>query len=99
MKNRRTGVTTVTFAYDVVGDSYVYPEESDWRTGGSEPIRQRAVSRIIGWFTRGRECEACQKRSLCTKAKARELLIDIREPLLQKMREKLISDEGRRKYF
>ena len=48
---------------------------------------------------RGRECGACQKRSLCTKAKVRELLIDIREPLLQKMREKLISDEGRRKYF
>ena len=48
---------------------------------------------------KGRECGACQKRSLCTKAKARELLIDIREPLLQKMREKLISEEGRRKYF
>ena len=29
----------------------------------------------------------------------RELLIDIREPLLQKMREKLLSDNGKRKYF
>ena len=29
----------------------------------------------------------------------RELLIDIREPLLQKMREKLVSDDGKRKYF
>ncbi|MDN3512682.1 MAG: transposase, partial [Candidatus Jettenia sp.] len=48
---------------------------------------------------KGRECGACQKRSLCTKAKVRELLLDIREPLLQKMREKLTSDERRRKYF
>ncbi len=29
----------------------------------------------------------------------RELLIDIREPLLQKMRKKWVSDEGKRKYF
>ncbi|MBW7898658.1 MAG: hypothetical protein H3C25_07865 [Candidatus Brocadia sapporoensis] len=34
---------------------------------------------------KGRECGTCQKRSLCTKVKARELLIDIQEPLLQKM--------------
>ncbi|HLE87813.1 MAG TPA: transposase [Candidatus Brocadiaceae bacterium] len=40
-----------------------------------------------------------EKRSLCTKATVRELLIDIREPLLQKMREKLLSDNGKQKYF
>ena len=34
---------------------------------------------------KGTECGTCQKRSLCTKSKERELLIDIREPLLQKI--------------
>jgi len=36
---------------------------------------------------------------LCTKAEKRELLIEIREPLLRKMREKLLSKEGALKYF
>ncbi|UJS16548.1 MAG: transposase [Candidatus Jettenia sp.] len=35
----------------------------------------------------------------CTEAKVKELFLDIREPLLQEMREKLTSDERRRKYF
>ena len=36
---------------------------------------------------------------MCTKAKVRELLLDIREPLLNRMREKLLSTEGALKYF
>ena len=48
---------------------------------------------------KGTACGTCEKRPHCTKSKARELLIDIREPLLQKMREKLLSDDGKRKYF
>ena len=46
-----------------------------------------------------RECGTCAKRTLCTKSKVRELLIDIREPLLKRMREKLVSEEGKLKYF
>ncbi|MBT7210989.1 MAG: transposase, partial [Candidatus Scalindua sp.] len=48
---------------------------------------------------KGTECTSCAKRSLCTKAKVRELLLDIREPLLNRMREKLLSTEGALKYF
>ena len=48
---------------------------------------------------KGTECTNCTKRSLCTKAKVRELLLDIREPLLGRMREKLLSAEGAIKYF
>ncbi len=48
---------------------------------------------------KGKDCESCSKRSLCTKAKRRELLIDMREPLLVAMREKLMSEEGALKYF
>ncbi|QOJ06752.1 MAG: transposase [Planctomycetia bacterium] len=86
------------FTYDSASDSCVCPEGKRltyWKTRTKRTDSRQWNHKVY----KGRECGACQKRSLCTKAKARELLIDIREPLLQKMREKLISDEGRRKYF
>ena len=86
------------FTYDSASDSYVCPEGKRlvyWKTRTNKTDSRQWNHKVY----RGREGGACQKRSLCTKAKVRELLIDIREPLLQKMREKLISDEGRRKYF
>ncbi|MDN3513617.1 MAG: IS1182 family transposase [Candidatus Brocadia sp.] len=86
------------FIYDAASDSYVCPEGKRltyWKTRTKKTDSRQWNHKVY----KGRECGACQKRSLCTKAKVRELLIDIREPLLQKMREKLISDEGRRKYF
>ena len=48
---------------------------------------------------KGVECGACANRTLCTKSKERQLLIDIREPLLQAMRKKLTSKEGWARYF
>ena len=60
------------------------------------------VLRQTGWKTRtnktdsrqwnhkvykGTECGTCAKRQCCTKSRVWELLIDIREPLLQRMRE------------
>ena len=48
---------------------------------------------------KGTECINCVKLSLCTKLKAREILLDIREPLMNKMREKLVSVDGALKYF
>src|SRR3989338_1064446 len=59
------------------------------------PAPQRGRQEVY----KGTECTNCVKRSLCTKAKVRELLIDIREPLLKRMREKLLSTEGALKYF
>ncbi len=86
------------FTYDAARDNYVCPEGKRleyWKSRTKKTMSHQWNHKIY----RGQECGACQKRSLCTKTKARELFIDIREPLLQKMREKLISDEGRRKYF
>ena len=86
------------FTYDAASDSYVCPEWNRltyWKTRTQKTESRQWNHKVY----QGRECGACQKRSVCTKAKVRELLIDIRKPLLQKMREKLISDEGRRKYF
>src|SRR3990172_6631747 len=86
------------FTYDAARDSYVCPEGKRlpyWKTRTNKPDSRQCNHKVY----KGTECGACQKRSLCTKAKVRELLIDIREPLLQKMREKLLTDDGKRKYF
>jgi len=86
------------FTYDAARDSYVCPEGKRlpyWKTRTNKTDSRQWNHKVY----KGTECGACQKRSLCTKAKVRELLIDIREPLLQKMREKLLSDDGKRKYF
>ncbi|MCK4529378.1 IS1182 family transposase [candidate division WOR-3 bacterium] len=48
------------------------------------------------------ECEDCQNCPLklkCTKSTTRRITIDTREPLREKMREKLKSDEGRETYM
>ncbi|MBI2490325.1 MAG: transposase [Planctomycetes bacterium] len=86
------------FAYGYASDSYVCPEGKRltyWKTRTNKTESRQWNHKVY----KGRDCGACQKRSLCTKAKMRQLLIDIREPLLQKMREKLVSEEGRLKYF
>lgn len=48
---------------------------------------------------KGRECITCNKRALCTKEKYRRVAVDMREPLLRKMREKLLTDYGKNVYL
>ena len=77
------------FKYDAASDSYMCPEGKRltyWKTRKKKTESRQWNHKVY----RGTECGVCKKRSLCTKAKVRELLIDIREPLLQKMREKLL---------
>ncbi len=86
------------FKYDESTDSYICPEGKPlkyWKTRKNRTRKRQWNHKVY----RGRECRECTKRSLCTKSKMRELLIDTREPLLQKMRKKLSSEEGKKKYF
>ena len=86
------------FKYDESTDSYTCPEGKPlkyWKTRKNRTRKRQWNHKVY----RGRECRECTKRSLCTKSKMRELLIDVREPLLQKMREKLSSEEGKKKYL
>ncbi|KKL81210.1 hypothetical protein LCGC14_1997040 [marine sediment metagenome] len=86
------------FKYDESTDSYICPEGKPviyWKTRKNKTNKRQWNHKVY----QGRECRECTKRSLCTKSKVRELLIDVREPLLQKMREKLSSEEGKEKYF
>jgi transposase len=86
------------FKYDVSTDSYICPEGeilAYWKTRKKKTKSRQWNHKVY----KGTECTSCAKRSLCTKAKVRELLLDIREPLLNRMREKLLSTEGVLKYF
>jgi hypothetical protein len=86
------------FVYDASGDSYTCPEGK--RLAYYKTRKKKTKSRQWNHKVyKGTECSDCGKRSLCTKSKVRELLIDIREPLLRRMREKLLSKEGALKYF
>jgi hypothetical protein len=86
------------FEYDTLTDSYICPEGKRLKF---YKVRKKKT-RVRQWnhkVYKGTEYINCVKRLLCTKSKARELLIDIREPLLRRMREKLLSAEGALKYF
>ncbi len=54
-------------------------------------------SRLDGYVGTG--CEGCSVKVKCTKARARRLQIDTREPYRRKMREKLRGEEGREVYM
>jgi hypothetical protein len=47
---------------------------------------------------RGVECGDCEVRELCTKQKARTIAREERRELLEEMRERLLSKEGKAKY-
>ncbi|MCP4253870.1 MAG: IS1182 family transposase [Candidatus Scalindua sp.] len=86
------------FKYDALSDSYICPEGKRltyWKTRKKKTKSRHWNHKVY----KGTECNGCAKRSLCTKSKMRELLIDIRDPLLSRMREKLLSKEGALKYF
>ncbi len=86
------------FEYDEASKSYTCPEGKllkYWKTRTNKTKKRQWNHKVY----RGVDCGDCASRSLCTKSKVRELLIDIREPLLQEMRKKLTSKKGKAKYF
>ena len=86
------------FEYDETTNSYTCPEGKllkYWKTRTNKTKKRQWNHNVY----KGIDCGICTTRSLCTKSKVRELLIDRREPLQRKMREKLLSEEGKVKYF
>ena len=86
------------FKYDENDDSYICPEGKRLRY---EKTRKKKKNKGEWNYKvyKGVECHNCLNRSLCTKTKYRRILIEFREPLLNAMREKLLSKEGKSKYF
>ena len=86
------------FKYDASTDCYICPEGKRveyWKTRKNKSKTRQWNHKVY----KGKGCASCSKRALCTKSKERELLIDIREPLLEKMRKKLMTEEGKAEYF
>ncbi len=86
------------FTFDSLANSYICPEGKTlkfWKTRKNKTKSREWNHNVY----KGTDCSNCSKRSLCTKSEARELLIEIREPLLNKMRKKLVSKDGKMKYF
>ena len=48
---------------------------------------------------KGRDCPKCSKKSICTKQKYRTIAREDRKELVEQMRQRLKTDEGRRKYI
>lgn len=85
------------FLYDKEKDCYTCPEGKTLkfykkRVSNEGKIKRRQVIYI------GTECNICSVKNLCTKQKARTVVRELREELQEKMREKLLTYEGRQTY-
>jgi len=82
------------FQYDQIRDVYICPEGKNLRRL-QEMKRQGKPPFII---YRGESCKGCAVKEECTKGSARRITRDGRENLVEAMREKLRSEEGRAIY-
>ena len=82
------------FQYDEGRDVYVCPEGKDLKRW-AEQKREGKPSLVL---YRGESCRECPVRERCTTGEARTVSRDGREPLLEAMRQKLRSEEGKRIY-
>ena len=82
------------FHYDAAEDIYVCPEGKELKRW-AEQKREGKPSPIV---YRGESCGECPVREHCTTGEARTVSRDGRESLLEAMRQKLRSDEGKRIY-
>jgi transposase len=81
------------FVYDEEAGQYICPEGKHLVSHSKIEKKGREVT-----VYRGTDCEGCPVRKKCTKTQARTITRDGREPLQEKMREKLRSEEGKKIY-
>ena len=82
------------FRYDEARDTYVCPEGRDL----IQPAEQKREGKVPLLLYRGESCQECAVREQCTTGEVRTVSRDGREPLLEAMRQKLRSEEGKRIY-
>ena len=82
------------FKYDEGQDCFICPMGKPLPFKGLQKRRGKPDLRMY----RGLDCPGCERKSECTKAGHRTLSLDPRESLMQKMRIRLESAEGRMKY-
>ncbi len=100
VRQERSGVGRYerdSFTYDGESDEYICPEGCRLKRHSEreEEVGGRKIDHVI---YRGVDCGSCAKKALCTEGKVRRLAIDRRKMLVDEMRERLRSEDGRRKY-
>lgn len=84
------------FKYDPERDVYRCPERKELRFH-KERNTEKGIRRKQRVY-RGKLCSRCQVRGRCTKGRYREIARDQREHLLEQIRQRLLSGEGKEKY-
>lgn len=82
------------FRYDQMGDVYICPEGKNLRR--LQELKREGKPPLI--IYRGESCRQCVVKKECTRGPARRITRDGREGLLEMMRDKLRSEEGKRIY-
>ena len=82
------------FRYDEARDTYICPEDKELKRW-AEQKREGQPPLVI---YRGESCRECPVREQCTRGESRTVSRDGREPLLEDMRQKLRSEDGKRVY-
>jgi len=82
------------FRCDEVRDTYICPEGKELKRW-AEQKREGKPSLLL---YRGESCRECAVKERCTTGEVRTVSRDGREPLLEAMRDKLRSEEGRQIY-
>jgi len=85
------------FVYDKEKDVYICPEGRELK-----PHKRRhsdkGVMKRRQVIYKGIQCSDCEVRKLCTSQKARTVAREERRELLEDMRKRLLSEEGKKKY-
>ena len=81
------------FTYDETSDQYICPEGKILTPYSKIKRKEKELT-----IYRGTDCNSCPVKNKCTKAETRTITRDGREPLQEKMREKLRSERGKKIY-
>jgi len=84
------------FTYDEEKDCFICPENKVLPFY-STSIHKKFKAQNNVYLCK--DCPACEKQSLCTKGKYRQICIEQREWMRKKIRNRLNSDEGKIKYL
>jgi len=82
------------FRYDEARDAYICPEGKELKRW----VEQKREGKPPLMVYRGESCRECPVRERCTRGEARTLSRDGRESLMDAMRQKLRSEEGKQIY-
>lgn len=85
------------FTFDKERNRYICPERKTLEFFKKRVSDKGKMKRRQAIY-KGAECEKCQAKHLCTTQKERTVARELREEHLEKVRERLLSEEGRKVY-